>query len=261
MKIERPVFIVGPPRSGTTMLGRIFAVHSEVAFWDEPRTIWEIGNSFGRSDDRLTEADLDSEIAGKIRARFERFLKKSGRNRFAEKTPTNVLRIPFLVAAFPDCRIVFVSRSGPASVASVLKMRKKPPRLSRLWTRLTETPITGIPALLMRLFNRRRFLLRPPGWQSFSDNPIPEAVQRWKAADEIARQDLENLPGDSWIEVSYESLVKEPRAHLKEIFEFCDLEASDSVFDFADSMIDPARAHPEIPEEIIKAFHEPTGSV
>ena len=252
--MKHPIFIVGAPRSGTTTLGRIFQRHPDVAYWEEPRTIWEIGNAYGKSDDTLTEADVTPQIARKISDHFNQFLEKSGRTRFAEKTPLNILRLRFIHAIFPDCRIIFISRNGPASVASILKMRSRPPRPDRIWDRLRETPLLSIPALFFRALSRRRFLMRTPGWKSFPEDPIQSAVHQWIEADAIAERDLETLPVESILKIEYEAFVRDHRKFLTRIFDFCELEDSEAAHQYADETIDPNRAEPEIPDEVAETF-------
>ena len=64
-RIQSPILIVGSPRSGTTLLGKILSSHPEVAYWEEPRTIWSQGHAW-RGDDVLMEADLTPSIARRI---------------------------------------------------------------------------------------------------------------------------------------------------------------------------------------------------
>ena len=102
------------------MLGRIFTRHPDVAYWPEPRPVWMYRNAY-REDHRLGAEDLTPSIAGHIDAKFARFLARSGRRRFAEKTPSNCLRIPFSHALYPDCRMINIIRDGRDSVASTLR--------------------------------------------------------------------------------------------------------------------------------------------
>ena len=37
-----PVFIVGMGRSGTTVLGKVLAVHNNVAYLNEPKAMWHV---------------------------------------------------------------------------------------------------------------------------------------------------------------------------------------------------------------------------
>ena len=79
-----------------------------------------------RSHHELSAEDLTPAIARYIDRRFGRFLERSGRSRFAEKTPSNCLRIPFIHALYPDCRIINIIRDGREVVASTLKMQARP---------------------------------------------------------------------------------------------------------------------------------------
>ena len=40
--VDRPVFIVGVGRSGTTLLGNILGIHRHVGFLNEPRAVWDV---------------------------------------------------------------------------------------------------------------------------------------------------------------------------------------------------------------------------
>jgi len=39
-KVERPIFILGTGRSGTTVLGIVFSMHNQVGFLNEPKALW-----------------------------------------------------------------------------------------------------------------------------------------------------------------------------------------------------------------------------
>ena len=97
---EPPVILVGTQRSGTTWLGDLFALHPRLAYWPEPRHVWTWGNSY-KPDDVLTEADARPVVVRHIRSVFERFVRRHGKDRLVEKTPSNCLRVPFVHAVFP----------------------------------------------------------------------------------------------------------------------------------------------------------------
>ncbi len=110
-RIVKPIILLGSGRSGTTLLGQIFSHHPDVAYWVEPRPIWMYRHAY-RPHHELTCEDLTPAIARHIDRSFARFLAKSGRRRFAEKTPSNGLRIPFIYALYPDCRMINIIRDG-----------------------------------------------------------------------------------------------------------------------------------------------------
>lgn len=252
-RIREPLLIVGSPRSGTTLLGDLLATHPDIAYWEEPRTIWSQGNAW-RKDDRLEAEDLTPAIAERIDRRFGRFLESSGRPRFMEKTPSNTLRLPFIHALYPDARIIHLVRDGRAVVASMMEMLDTPPRPDRMAARLRETPWRDL-LPLARVFlqdlvsprwreGRKPFWgPRPPGWQSWLDLPVATMLARqWSSQVAIARNDLSECfePG-KWIEFRFEDLVSDPEPCFRQIASLTGLEMGDDFLAAVRRGMDPAR--------------------
>lgn len=224
-RVQSPIIIIGSPRSGTTMLGNMLAAHPEVAYWEEPRTIWSQGHAW-RDDDALTEHDLTPLIARKIDDRFAGFLSQSGRSRFCEKTPNNCLRLRFVHALYPDAKVIHLIRDGRAVVASMLGMLGKPPDAGRMRERLRETPWRDLPALVPVFFRdtigrltrggRKSFWgPRPPGWRNWLD--LPEAARlarQWCTLVDSARDGLILFPASNQLEIRYEDLIAQPEEWL-----------------------------------------------
>jgi len=224
-QIHEPILIIGSPRSGTTLLGNWIGRHPEVAYWEEPRTIWSQGNAW-RPNDKLGAENLTPRTARRIDDRFFHFLTESDRSRFAEKTPSNCLRLPFIHALYPDARIIHLVRDGRAVVASMRRMLAKSPDRGRLAARLKETPWRELPSLapfLVRDVITPRFRKggkafwgpRPPGWQEWLDLPVPVMLARqWRILVETARADLALFPESQRCEIRYEALVAKPNETL-----------------------------------------------
>lgn len=251
-KVQQPIFLLGSPRSGTTMLGQLLAAHPQVAYWEEPRPIWSLGNAY-LPDDVLDESHCRPAVARKIDQHFHQFLERSHRNRFMEKTPSNTLRVRFLQALYPDCRIIHIYRDGRAVVASSLKMLQTPPAKGRILARLRETPIESWPALAM-LFYRDVIMRRlrggqkpywgprPPQWRDWLDLPPALMLARqWKALVTQARADLAALPASNWIECRYEDLLQRPAEVLPELLAFAGLPPETGVMELAHQIINPER--------------------
>ncbi len=239
--VREPILIVGSPRSGTTLLGELLARHPDVAYWEEPRPIWSQGNAW-RDDDRLTAADLTPSIARRIDHRFADCLAKSGRTRFAEKTPSNTLRLPFLRALYPDARLVHLVRDSRAVVHSMFRMLEKTPDGGRVLARLRETPWRDLPALVPiavrdvigpRISGNRRkpwWGPRPPGWRDWLELPAPVMLARqWRSLVSVARDELRaEFPESQWIEFRYEDFVADPETGLRRFGETTGLAIDDA---------------------------------
>ncbi len=109
-----PIFVLGMPRSGSTLVEQILAAHPRIEATEELSYLREIANDLARSG-RYPESlvKLTSEQLGEIRARY---LERAGAHRrrgaewFVDKAPANWQHIPLIVAAFPNARIVDARR-------------------------------------------------------------------------------------------------------------------------------------------------------
>ncbi len=111
------VFIVGSPRSGTTLLQRILSLHSRLCSISGETGIFTRQNLFDRERRHfgLAGADLESlfDDSSDIVDFFERGASRVCDGRiFVEKTPQHVLHIPFILEYFPASRIIHIVRDG-----------------------------------------------------------------------------------------------------------------------------------------------------
>ena len=234
--MEHTVFLVGPHRSGTTWLGAAFSSSPEVAYWEEPRQVWEYGNWF-RADDTLDRQDARPSVVRHIRSRFNRYATRRGARIFCEKTPCNCLRIPFIDAVFPESFFVLIVRDGRSVFRSVREELKTGSHWRRIYQRLRETRISEYPAFLNRIqwlaakISRRPLQFwgpRPPGWRKWLEDDPPYLVlaRQWAATAEAAWEGIAQLDSDRRLVLRYEELVAAPREVLGACasqLPFCDL--------------------------------------
>ena len=216
--LERPVFIVAAPRSGSTLLfdtlacSPAFNTFGGEAHWlVESLEVLRPGAP-GIDSNRLSAAQATPEITALIRqAAVARLQGPDGRAptvgaRLLEKTPKNSLRIPFLKQVFPDARFIFLWRDPRENLSSIMEAWR-----SGGW--ITYPSIPG--------WEGPWSLLLPPDWQSLRGAPLASiAGWQWQKANEIALDDLQELPREQWMAVGFHDLLADPAATVRRLCEF-----------------------------------------
>jgi LPS sulfotransferase NodH len=210
----KPIFVIGCPRSGTTVLlqallesGELRSVQSEGhILWDE----FHHPRDRGWDSDALGAGDVTRREREYIYCAIRLFV--PGR-RFVDKTPENCLRISYLNALFPDATFVFLRRRAPDNVNSLIEGWRARPRFVKY--RLPEA-LTGLGPLSG---NQWSFAL-VPGWRAFRHAPLEEICARQYVACNDAVLDARSaMDASRWLDVAYEELVSDPLEELRRIYE------------------------------------------
>ena len=122
MRSKKPIFIVGMPRSGTTLIEQILAAHSRVAAGGELPTIMNIAAQIGGVSNAYPEAmrELDGDsLSGFARQYLEKLETVSAAApRVTDKMPFNFMHLGLIAALFPDAAIIHCCRSAPDTCLS-----------------------------------------------------------------------------------------------------------------------------------------------
>lgn len=148
--IVRPVFILGPHRSGTTLLYGIIAEHEHMCFLNrsnhripaspriaallskipgyagkpvEAQRFWDY--LWPGPDDTMEAEDLTPEQRRFYTSSIELLLKQRRKTRFIAKYPRLSLRVGWLAALFPDAKFLHMTRDWRAVVSSTLQRKVK----------------------------------------------------------------------------------------------------------------------------------------
>ena len=171
------------------------------------------------ASNRLEAADADRATARALAAAFvERLRDRDGNPppakgtlRLLEKTPKNVLRVPFFAEAFPDSLFVYLYRDPRETISSMLDAW----RSGRFVTYPNLPGWDGPPWSLLLV----------PGWQHLNGRTLPEIVAlQWAASVEIVLEDLKKLPPDRWCVASYSELIDQPQQEIERLCGFLGLE-------------------------------------
>jgi tetratricopeptide (TPR) repeat protein len=192
---ELPVFVVGMPRSGTTLVEQICASHSHVFGAGELGDIIQLDNILNRPDvARSTE---------KLHETARRFAKEhivklyaeaKGAHRVVDKMPDNILHVGLIARLFPRARFICCSRDDRDTALSCY------------------------------------FQMFAPGALHFSYD-LADCGRRTRLTGHLARHWLSVLP-DRMIEVNYEALTEDLEGQSRRLIEFLGLGWEPACLDF-----------------------------
>ncbi len=120
-----PIFVVGLPRAGSTLIEQILASHSEVDGLGELPFLAQSASAAagGGFPETFAEAS-DLSIAEAARAYLEDASRlRSGRSRFVDKMPNNFFLIGFILVAFPRATIIDARRHPLDVSVSIFRQR------------------------------------------------------------------------------------------------------------------------------------------
>ena len=199
----------GVPRSGTTLLRTLLDSHPSIACGPEtpwlgghqPRSVMELvrfltedKHGYCASYGRPREAVIGA-ARGFVSELMEGYARSKGKERWAEKTPDNVLYVDFLLELFPEAKVLWLVRDGLDVALSTSVVSEERKGISKfLEESLSFGP--GVPAVAITPFN---------------------ALLRWRHWNKLLAR---SLRGREHLKISYERLVSEPGATVEQVCEF-----------------------------------------
>ena len=210
---ERPIFVTGSERSGTTLIMAILGMHPRLAVpevtWYYPRfrpwlftygnlkklgafrtlahemayglrvPFWNMDVNADTFGDEITDSALKYEqsFAGVFAAMMERFAKHENKPRWGEKTPYNLFYIDQIIEDFPNAQIVFIYRDGRDCTAEFME-------------------------------------------SSFGPMNIYTGAELWHMGQQAVKPAREKLSKDQWFDIKYEDFVRDPVKGIKDLCAF-----------------------------------------
>jgi sulfotransferase family protein len=203
MALDRPIFVVGCPRSGTTLLQLMLHAHPRIAIPPETRFLFPVHDSrhtlgdlrdaanrrelasrivadratkfhdLGLDPDQITEEIVAGPptVGTAVGTVFQAYARRFDKPRWGDKRPAYIRRLDVLLRLFPDAQIVHLIRDGRDCVASLKEM---------------------------------------PWYKEDTFH----AVSTWTAAIDAGRRAARRLGPASYYEMCYERLVTDPESEL-----------------------------------------------
>ncbi len=265
-KVEKPIFILGTGRSGTTILGIILSMHRDVGFLNEPKALWHaihpkedlIGSySCNGAQYRLDTADASDAVVQTAHRIYGAYLSATFSRRVVDKYPELIFRVPFVKTIFPDAKFIFLTRNGWDTCHSISHWSE---RLGQQTANDTHD-WWGL--------NRQKWNLLMEGIIPDHTDLAPHAkqIQTWTKHTDMAATEwivtmreglslLKQFPDDV-MQVHYETLCQTPQQSMKKIIQFLELSEDDVPFlQYAKKTLQPvsAKKHFELNQLIKKPF-------
>ena len=184
---EKPVFVVGMPRSGTTLVEQILASHSEVVGFGESNRIADLVSRLDQSARSALYGDWDPQNVTAVAEEYAARLPdhNGAVRRTVDKTPDNLWHLGAIARLFPNARVIICHRD-PRDIC------------------------------LSCLF--QNFELPMP-----YANDLAHCAQRVREVDRMMEHWRSVLP-IPMLDVHYEALVSDPDAEVRRLIAFMGLE-------------------------------------
>ena len=204
---KSPIFVVGLPRTGTTLIDRIISSHSKV---DSVGELSDFAVALKRQlktsaayvvDEETILAALKTDLHAVGRAyrdSVSALFSSSGRS--LDKMPLNFLSSALIVSAIPDAKVICVRRN-PA-----------------------DTILSNYRQLFATQFSYYNYTL-----------DLKTCAQYYVEFDRLIAAFADNLPKKSFLQVHYEDVVRNIDAQARRMIEFCELDWEDACVNFQDN--------------------------
>jgi hypothetical protein len=244
-RVDRPIFIVGMGRSGTTLLGRILAAHPSVGFLNEPKAMWhvirddeDIIGSYGTPHTGrlyLGAEDANSDVQHRARALFAWYLRATRSKRLIDKYPELIFRHAFVREIFPDARFLVAVRSPWSTLKSVATWSKSHTTDDADWWGIKDQKwnILWRQGVVERAANADLVALDLAGERDSYVRAAIEWIVTMREAVSVATCDpMAQI-------IRYEELVQHPRDVIRDALGFCQLPGSPRTEEYASAIVSP----------------------
>lgn len=254
-KVEKPVFIVGTGRSGTTILGVVLSMHRDVGYLNEPKALWhaiypdeDVIGTYSKTEGRfyLHAGDVSNQVAENAHKLYGAYLACVASQRVVDKYPELIFRIPFVRRIFPNAKFIFLVRNGWDTCYSIKRWSQrlgenKSGKIHDWW---------GVDNRKWKLLVEQ-VILKDKAYAGLTDivhqfkNHIDMAMLEWIVTMREGMKQIQANPG-CILPVKFEEFTQQPEKILNRILNFCNLTEDQKVYNYAKTVISPVKPHPKL---------------
>ena len=194
---DSPIFILGMPRSGTTLIEQILSSHPNIYGADEINFIPElVKDNFNFSDEKLSINEVNIDKIKFVGDRYIEEIKRISKNssKISDKLPVNFLYIGFIKICLPNSKIIHCYRDPMDNIFSIYK----------------------------NYFTSNKIKY------AYELNEIFEYYNLYKDLINYWNKILPNFI----INIKYENLISNPNTEIKNLIKSCNLEWSEKCLSF-----------------------------
>jgi tetratricopeptide (TPR) repeat protein len=198
-----PIFIIGMPRSGTTLTESILGAHSECLARGESTILGSIltkgGKRIGQGRQFTFMQTMQSVDLNDMNSKANEYLKKLRPKgiqtaRLVDKMPHNFVYTAIIPKLFPNAKIIHIKRNPIANILSIF-----------------EQDFTS--------------------FHSYASS-IDTLIRYYEQYESYMQKMQTMVPKGQLYELSYDALVSEPEAQVRALLDFCDLPFEESCMKF-----------------------------
>lgn len=202
---EIPVFIVGMPRSGSSLIEQIISSHPEAAGAGEITEMESLLKSAGSTDNpgkyqaRVNEI-INKESIHKLSAAYLDKLrnKRESARRITDKNINNYFYLGLITLLLPNAKIIHISRS----------------------------PLDTCISCYFQYFSHHNLGWSfDPGWITNTYHTYRQTMAFWQGV----------LPENKILDIQYEHLINDPEQHIRKIIDYCNLDWHPACLEFYNS--------------------------
>jgi len=241
---DRPVFILGTGRNGSTALGMALSLHWKIGFLNEAKALWhsvvpnaDVLGNYSRSENVrfiFSKSDATRSVIKKCRRITSFYLLLSGSSIMLDKCSEFVYRVPFLKAIFPKARFIFLMRSGVEFCSSVCLWSEKygindgSSRIDwwgkdgKKWNHIINELVAREPAISHL----------EPVIQNL-EKQVDKAAVEWIITTRIGLRLRGECP-DEVLTIRYENLIEDPANEMIKICNFLEIDKDKKMIDYGE---------------------------